>query len=80
MRELKFKQHLSGKQVIASWIDGILVGIGELETVVHEGSVRRDYSLRFTNKAYVDTPSRAEMSLQVSPGWTAPLRVQPSRA
>jgi len=44
---VKFKQHLSGEKVIASRIDGVLVSVGELETVIHEGPVRRGFHSTF---------------------------------
>ena len=46
---VEFKQHLSGGKAIAIQLDE-RIGVDELETVVHEGAVRRSSSLRFTNR------------------------------
>ncbi len=83
-RDSIIERRLSGVKVVqvAGRTEDILVGVGKLETV---GTVRTQNGLfpAFHNcqcQPYVETPSRAEKLLQVSPYATVPLRVQTLRA
>jgi len=60
------KLYLSWEDVIAKGVDGVLVGISELEATVHEWSSESVLNGFSETTTHVDTLSRAERISQVS--------------